>query len=78
VTPAQQSLDGVAGREPSKNDTHGNKDEITSEHVMSSIWRASNVIISMHKTIRGTKRARHFFPDILISICVGFPMKFQR
>jgi len=69
VAPAQQSVDGVAGREPSKKGRHGNNDEIASEHVMSLIWLAYNVVISMLKTIKGTKRATFFFADILILIC---------
>lgn len=56
VAPVQQSLDGVAGREPSKNGRHGNNDEIASEHEISSIWLACNVVITMHKTITDTKR----------------------
>jgi len=63
--PAQQSPDGVAGREPSKNGRHGNNDEIASEHEISSIWIACNVAISMHKTITCTKTYFDIFPDIL-------------
>lgn len=66
VAPAQQSVDGVAGIEPSKKGRHGNKDETASEHVMPSIWFAYIVVISMLKTIKGPKRVTFFFADILM------------
>jgi len=69
--PAQHSLDGVAGREPSKNGRHGSNGHITpvidSElHEISSIWLACNVAISMHKTITCTKR---YFDIIAVEFC---------